>query len=63
MTQEETKPYHVKGEDRQNGAIGILEPFSVTVQAYSAAHAREIVYRERAETREHTLIFKVECLA
>ncbi len=56
------QPYHVTGEDRENGAIGICEPFSVTVHATSEAEAREKVHRERSETREHTLIKQVELL-
>ncbi len=63
QTIEQPQPYHVTGEDREAGALGIFEPFSVTVYAYSEADARAKVHAERAETRDHTLIKFVECLA
>jgi hypothetical protein len=60
---EKAQPYSVEGEDRQNGALGILEPFSIIVHAYSEANARAIAYKQRSEARELTLVKKVACLA
>lgn len=50
--------YCVEGEDRQAGAIGIMERFDVTVRAQSESEAKDIVRAARIESRDHTLITK-----
>lgn len=48
--------YTVSGTSRQVGAIGVMEPFTVTVDAHNEDNAREAV-RETlyAQDREHVL--------
>lgn len=53
--------FNVTGEDRQTGALGVCEPFSITVRAVDSAEAREKAIQARTDAgREHVLCKSVE---
>lgn len=58
---DELETYIVEGEDREENAIGIFEPWRECVQAYSPEHAKELARDRRYDLkREHVICKKVE---
>jgi hypothetical protein len=55
--------YRIIGEDRQLGAPGVLEPFSITVKAATPDEASDVAIKARSDIgREHVRCLQVRAL-
>lgn len=53
--------YRITGEDRQVGALGVLEPFTIDVEAPTLAEASDVAIKARSEVgREHVRCLYIE---